>query len=104
MRSSVQSYESPRARLRNVCAAWHVMVGSRWRNCRSPPRANPEKWCAGTRRVAPETIPDGGRQTDYSFVCTTLKSEARGAASDEYLAPRPGLEPGTCGLTERRSL
>jgi hypothetical protein len=21
----------------------------------------------------------------------------------EYLAPRPGLEPGTCGLTERRA-
>gem|GEM_PF-5543070 len=42
-------------------------------------------------------------KNNYLKNMRNLESNAKEGESKRYLAPRPGLEPGTCGLTVRRS-
>ena len=91
--------------LRHVWATWHVMAGTTiaelqelgaWKS-----RADGE----ALRALRAGATARGGGQAGYIFVYTGPQSEPREARATPLidLAPRPGLEPGTCGLTVRRS-
>ena len=58
------------------------------------------------RSNAAYDIPDRAYVTNVSKARAVLRNETRARKSPKpacRLAPRPGLEPGTCGLTVRRS-
>jgi hypothetical protein len=60
---------------------------------------------AQKKEISPQHNDDANKKSaaKYNNQKLELKKPRTNARLSNFLAPRPGLEPGTCGLTVRRS-
>ncbi len=90
--------------LRHVWATWHVMAGTPIAELQELGAWKSELMVKRYAHFAPEQLRTAANRLG-TFLGTPWIRGKRGSAHNVLidLAPRPGLEPGTCGLTVRRS-
>ena len=88
--------------LRHVWATWHVMAGTTIAELQELGAWKSELMVKRYAHFAPEQLRSAATRLGTFFGHTWVRGERGGTHNVLIdLAPRPGLEPGTCGLTVR---